>query len=67
MQPEPQFTCSFCASRQPLSQLVQVGTGALECLGREACWDRAQASGIYPRGEDELDLAAREARQGALR
>jgi hypothetical protein len=76
-QPEPAATapvpvlvitrvCSFCNSRRPISELGQ-GVGAWECLDYQACMERASRSGIYPQLEDELEIAVRESRQGAIR
>ena len=58
--------CTFCMSRRPLAELGQVAY-TLQCLDTTACLERARASGIYPQPADEQQIAAREARQGALR
>lgn len=61
-------TCGYCCSRRPLAELGQLGTG-FRCLDLGACQQRAEASGIYPVTEYELEqqLAVREAMSGAVR
>jgi hypothetical protein len=63
--PEPRRVCSFCMTRQPLAGLAY-SADSLVCTDTAACTDRAAASGLYAQDENELELAAREAHQGAL-
>jgi hypothetical protein len=58
--------CSFCLTSQPLAALRHVADG-LQCADAVACSQRAEASGIYPMDENELETAAREMPLGVVR
>ena len=60
-------TCSFCQARQPVTALARSEASGWTCLDTQSCSDRAQASDLYARSENELEIAALESRQGALR
>ncbi len=60
-------TCSYCQARQPVAALARSEAAGWQCLDTQSCSDRAQASDLYARSESELEVAARESRQGALR
>jgi len=59
--------CSYCQLRQPASALARTEASGWQCLDTQSCSDRAQASDLYARSENELEIAALESRQGALR
>lgn len=60
-------TCSFCYTRQPEAAMGRSEAAAWQCLDTAACSERAAASGIYSQSESELQIAATESRQGAIR
>lgn len=59
--------CSFCQTRLPAAALARSEATAWQCLDITACSARADAAGLYSQSESELQVAAMESRQGALR
>ena len=58
-------TCAFCGTKRPLSELAEWAT-SLACADTGACEQRARSSALYPMREDELAVAGREIRAGAI-
>ena len=57
--------CSFCQGRLAASALARSEALGWTCTDFDACTERAGHGDLYSSREDELETAAREARQGA--
>ncbi len=54
-------------TRMPADALARSEATAWQCLDITACSARADVAGLYSQSENELQVAAVESRQGALR
>lgn len=62
-----EHVCTYCQTRMPAADLAHSEAGGWQCLDITACSARADAAGLYAASESELEVSARESRQGALR